>query len=463
MALTADVMNWAKENFGAVKLGDPRRTRRLVHSAAKIAEHPEKSFTQVFDWNELRGFYNLCDQQQATLQAVQAAHRQATRQAMASLPLVLIAHDTTTLDFTTHEALTGQGPIGNGEGTGFLQHNSLAFTPDGQQLLGLSYQQLYVRQPAPAKETRRARKKRDRESLLWLEGIRAPGKPPEGSVWVDMGDRGADIYEAMEAADEVDHEFLFRVCQDRIVFADAEHTREVKLKAYARSLAAAGEDVVEVPGRGGRPARQARVKLAAAPVWVPAPRTAARRKSRPVLACWVVRVWEVDAPKEVKEPLEWILLSSVETVRLEQMKQRRDWYTVRWGAEVYHDVEKNGCSEEDRRFETAERMAACLAVLAVVAVRVYQLRLAVEHMPAAPAAQVATAEEVEVLKRHTASRFCDWTVRDFVFAVAKLGGFLGRKRDGLPGVRSLWRGYQRLQDMVVGYRLQRLGHYKTSA
>ena len=57
----------------------------------------------------------------------------------------------------------------------------------------------------------------------------------------------------------------------------------------------------------------------------------------------------------------------------------------------------------------------------------------------------------------------DWTVRDFVFAVAKLGGFLGRKRDGLPGVRSLWRGYQRLQDMVAGYRLRRLSQYKTSA
>jgi len=452
--MIADVTAWSEENFGEARLGDPRRTRRLVLSAAKIAQHPQKSFPQVFDWDQLRAFYNLCDQRQATLQAIQTPHWLSTRAAMAQMPLALIVHDTTFLDFGTHEALAGRGPIGDGDGTGFLQHNSLAFSPDGARLLGLSCQQLYVRQAAPKKETRRAKKKRDRESLLWLEGIRAAGEPPEGSVWVDVGDRGADIYEAMEAAFFVDHDLLFRACQNRIVYSDAAHTQEVYLLDFARGLGAAGVGVVDVPGRGGRPARQARVKLAAAPVWVPAPTTAARRESRPVLACWVVRVWEPDPPAGA-EPLSWVLLTSVETVTLEQIKERRDWYRVRWCAEVYHDVEKNGCSEEDRRFETAERMWACLAILAVVAVRVYQLRLAVRETPDAPAAQVATAEEVEVLRRHTSSRARGWTVRDFVLAVARLGGFLGRKGDGLPGVRSLWRGYQRLQDMVAGFRLQR--------
>jgi hypothetical protein len=452
--MQADVTAWAEENFATTILGDPRRTRRLVHSAAKIAQQPEKAFTQIFDWNQLRGFYNLCDQEQATLQAIQTPHWLATRAAMAAEPLVLNVHDTTELDFTSHKALKGQGPIGNGGGTGFLQHNSLAFAPDGSRLLGLAFQQLHVRKDAPAKETGRARKKRDRESLLWLEGIRAIGKPPAGSVWVDVGDRGADIYEAMEASRGVDHAFLFRVYQNRIVYADAGHTREVYLLDYARGLAPAGADVVEVPGRGGRPPRQARVQLASAAVWVPAPKTAARRKSRPVLASWVVRVWEPEPPDGVKEPLEWLLLSSVPAGTLGQMKQRRDWYAVRWGAEVYHDVEKNGCSEESRRLETAGRMAACLAVLAVVAVRVYQLRLAVKAMPQASATEVATQDEIAVVKRWLGSPKARLTVRDFVFAVAKLGGFLGRTGDGEPGVRALWRGYQRLQDMVAGFRLR---------
>jgi hypothetical protein len=35
-----------------------------------------------------------------------------------------------------------------------------------------------------------------------------------------------------------------------------------------------------------------------------------------------------------------------------------------------------------------------------------------------------------------------------------LGGFLGRKHDGDPGVKTLWRGYQRLQDLLLGYQLR---------
>src|SRR5690349_16917799 len=122
MTYIANPQAWAEQTFNAAELGDPRRTRRLVASAAKIAAQPEKSFTQIFDWNELRAFYRLCDQSQATTRAVQTPHWEQTRQEMARHPLVLNLHDTTTLDFTSHPALVGTGQIGDGNGKGFLQH-----------------------------------------------------------------------------------------------------------------------------------------------------------------------------------------------------------------------------------------------------------------------------------------------------------------------------------------------------
>ncbi len=45
------------------------------------------------------------------------------------------------------------------------------------------------------------------------------------------------------------------------------------------------------------------------------------------------------------------------------------------------------------------------------------------------------------------------TLREGVRKIASLGGFLGRKGDGEPGVKTLWRGWQRLKDMVVGWQL----------
>jgi hypothetical protein len=136
-----------------------------------------------------------------------------------------------------------------------------------------------------------------------------------------------------------------------------------------------------------------------------------------------------------------------------EANDRRAWSSCRWLVEVFHDIEKNGCSEEDRRFETAGPLEACLTVLSVVAVRVFQLRCALESQPRAPAEQVATAAEIAVVGRVTGPKKGALTVQAFVRGVARLGGFLGRTGDGDPGVRSLWRGYQRLQDMVLGFQL----------
>jgi Transposase DNA-binding/Transposase Tn5 dimerisation domain len=441
------------KSFAAVELGDRRSTQRLIHSAAKIAAHPEKPFTQVFDWNGLRGFYRLCHKETATLSALQAPHWQQTRAAMAQQPLVLILHDTTEMDFTSHTALKGTGSIGDGKGRGFLQHNSLAVLPQPRQVLGLAYQQWHVRQEAPKNEHTSQRKRRARESLLWVRGIEATGPPPKGCRWVDVGDRGADIYEAMVAAQAHGHDFLFRLTQNRQVWQDEGHTQWTKLRDHARSRASQGQDTVAIPGRGGRAARVAEVEMAAAPVWIPAPSGTRQRLAQPVIAAWVVRIWEAHPPAGV-EGLEWILLTSVPTSTPEDLRERRDWYACRWMVESFHDIEKNGCSEEERRFETAAGMEACLAILSVVAVRIFQMRTALTSTPDAPAEQVASAEEIQVVRRaiqHGKGRF---SVRDFVRGVARLGGFLGRTSDGEPGVKTLWRGYQRLQDLLLGYQLR---------
>jgi hypothetical protein len=222
---------------------------------------------------------------------------------------------------------------------------------------------------------------------------------------------------------------------------------------YARSLPRRAEDTVEIRGRGDRRPRTARVCLAGAAVGVPAPAGTTRRRSQPVIAAWVIRVWEPDPPAGVTEPLEWVLLCSVPAPTADDLKERRDWYCCRWLVEVYHAIEKTGCGEEQRRFETGERLETCLAVLALVAVRVFQLRCALENQPAAAAERVGTAAEVRAVRGLIGHPTEPFTARDFIRGVARLGGFLGRAGDGEPGVRAVWRGYQRLQDVLLGLHL----------
>ncbi len=92
-----------------------------------------------------------------------------------------------------------------------------------------------------------------------------------------------------------------------------------------------------------------------------------------------------------------------------------------------------------------------LGVLAIVAVRVLQLRWWGRDGAKLPAASASTAEERQALKG-LGQRIK--TAGDFVRAVARLGGFLDRRGDGEPGWQTLWRGYRRLQDIVLGMQLK---------
>jgi hypothetical protein len=47
------------------------------------------------------------------------------------------------------------------------------------------------------------------------------------------------------------------------------------------------------------------------------------------------------------------------------------------------------------------------------------------------------------------------TLNEAIRLVAKLGGFLGRSRDGQPGTTALWRGIQRLADITDTYVIMR--------
>jgi hypothetical protein len=449
-----DSSTWARANFAAAELGDKRRTHRLVDTAARLAQQPEGSLPAHFSWNPLRAVYRLCNRPETTHDAVTATHFALTRSHMrqADSP-VLILHDTTELNFTSHYALEGTGPLGNGQGRGFLQHNSLAIAADTHKILGLAFQQVTTRTAAPKAESHTARQRRDRESRLWEQGIRGVGPAPAGACWIDIADRGGDSFEVMHAALDQGHQFLFRACKDRkIVTGPTLDGRPRLLKAWARSLPSQADGEVTIPSQGGRPERTAHVEMAAAPAWFLVPKLVhgVHPDWEPILV-WIERIWEPHPPADIDEPLEWILLGSLPAPSVELLRRHRDWYACRPLVEDFHQVEKSGCGEEDLRFETAEAMVPMLGILSIVAVRVLQLRWWGREGAEAPAASASTTEERQAFK---SMGYRIRTARDFVRAVATLGGFLGRKGDGEPGWQTLWRGYRRLQDIVLGVQLK---------
>ena len=74
---------------------------------------------------------------------------------------ILVLHDSTELDYTTHFALTGLGQIGNGNHRGYICHNSLAVDPKNREVLGLLNQVLHHRPKVGKNETQKKRRERE--------------------------------------------------------------------------------------------------------------------------------------------------------------------------------------------------------------------------------------------------------------------------------------------------------------
>src|SRR5262249_43403965 len=188
-----------------------------------------------------------------------------------------------------------------------------------------------TRAPAPEGETRTQRLHRDRESQLWERGIRGVGPAPQGACWVDVADRDADNFEAIQAAKELGHEFLFRAYKDRAIVAGATADGPQRHPPpFGPSLPPRAYGEGFIPPQAGRPARTAQVAWAAARVWLLVPRLepSIHPDWEPVQV-WVERIWEPRPPAEVAEPLDWTLLGSLPAADAEQLHRRCAWYANR--------------------------------------------------------------------------------------------------------------------------------------
>jgi hypothetical protein len=108
---------------------------------------------------------------------------------------------------------------------------------------------------------------------------------------------------------------------------------------------------------------------------------------------------------------------------------------------------------EERQLEEAGRLEALLGILAVVAVRLLQLKHRAKVNPDAPAQTIVPKQYVRTLAAYLKRPPGKLTTREFWRETAKLGGFLGRKGDGDPGWLTLWRGWQYLETLTLGVEL----------
>jgi hypothetical protein len=456
--------DWAETEWGTVELGDRRLTQRLLAYGRARFARPTANLPQACGSRAAtKAAYRLLQHERANLQELLSCHREATLSRAASESVVLAIQDTTSLNYSTHRATAGLGPIAStgAEATLGLEVHSLMVANGAGTPLGLLDMQVWARDPkAYGQSKQRAQlPTKEKESQKWLNGYAvadAAAQRLASTQVVVVGDREADIYDLFQAAAAGRAQLLVRATQPRRILTPAGQV-EGHLWDCVRKEPAATVMEVHVPRRGTRRARIAHVEVRYREVVICSPRK--RGGKRGSVRIFAVAATEAAATAVANEaePIEWLLLTTLPVTTAEQAVEKVRWYTQRWLIEIFHRTLKSGCGIENRQAKSESTLEAALAVDAVVAWRVMWLTKLGRETPDVPCSIFFEQEEWQALhcvvhQTKTPPREPP-RLHDAMRMVAGLGGFLGRKSDGEPGTQTIWRGLERLMDFTIAFRM----------
>jgi hypothetical protein len=450
--------DWVEEEFGAVGFYDERLKRRLLVLASDFFAQPRELIPQACQGSvaKAKAAYRFLGNPNVNLQTVLRPHVESTMERVRSHPVILAVQDTTTLNYGEHPP-EGAGAINNSahSARGLIVHDTVAFTPEGTPL-GVLNVQCWTRDPEQVgQRNRRQLPIEDKESLKWLTSYRAVTEVqklcPE-TVLISVGDREGDVYDLFYEGtrNPADPRLLIRADRTRKRRTEQDGERQPLWERMSAAPVAGGLKV-KVPRRGSRLARTAKLEVRFGWVELVPPRDS----SFPSLGVWAVYARETDYGPEVKEPIDWMLLTTVPTSSFEEALRIMTWYSHRWGIEVFHRVLKSGCRIEDRRLEEIDSVESCLAIDMVVAWRVQWMTMMGREQPDTPSNQILREEEWQVL--------CAWATRQIpnqppgagqaMRWIGRMGGWLCRGKKDHPGTTCLWRGLGRLPAMADGFLL----------
>jgi hypothetical protein len=452
--------DWIETELGGANMGDARLTARLLEMTGQFYAKPTANIPQACgSAMAAKAAYRFLDNAKIDWQAILAPHYAATAARVREQALVLVAQDTTTLNYSAHPATQGLGPIGtqSEQVRGLLVHDTLAFTAQGVPL-GLLHLQCWARQGIGARATRHSKAIEEKESFKWIESYQAVSAVQaraRKTRLVVLADREADIHEVFAAQATTPHgaQLLIRAERSRNRQVLGEDETHAALWPTLEQQPLLGTRELLIPPSEHRAARQAILEVRSAKVVLKPPQ---RGHHLPAVTVWAVLAQERNPPPQV-EALEWMLLTTVAVNHQADAFERLHWYARRWGIEVYHRILKSGCRVEARQLEQAHRLLNCLAIDLVVAWRIYHLTALGEQTPEVPCTIYFTDSEWKALctfvRRTKTPPKLPPSLNEAVRLLGQLGGHLGRNGDGHPGTEVLWRGMTRLADIGLAYEI----------
>jgi len=468
-----DGNHWAQQEMGGAPLGDLRLSQRLVEIVQSKAEKPGRAFTGVAegDWPAVKAYYRFIDhpdEEAVSMEHILEPHRQRTIQRMQGQRTVLCIQDGSDFDYTSLAQCEGLGVIGTNQtgaqSRGLHLHTTFAIAPNGLPLGILRAECVAPQLKSPHDQRPSyAIPIEEKDTFSWLAGLRdtveVAAQIPQTRL-VNVCDREADFFELFEEQlRNPSVELLVRANHNRVI-----HEKPGKLFDAVRQSPLQTKVQVHVPRQSARPklsktkarpkrsGRQAELEVRYQRYQLCPP---AYYSQKEPIDIWCIHAVE-SAPPEENKPVEWLLLTTINIRSAEDAVSCLRWYCLRWRIEDFHRVLKSGCGVEQIGHETAERIRRAIAINLVIAWRIMLMTLLGRDTPQLPPDVVFSNIELQVLNAYAKKKRlpAPATLRDAIRLVARMGGYLGRKKDPEPGHQLMWEGFYQLLLMTEGFALR---------
>jgi hypothetical protein len=455
---------WAAQELQYAELGDARRNKRLISIVENLASQPGTSVPQASqNLAAASATYDFWNSPYFQPSDIIAAQAKSTVERIKEHSIVLAVQDTTSLDFTTQKSKKGIGYLDSRTSFGLKVHTTFAVSPQGIPL-GLINQSVWARKEENLgiAKLRKKRETKEKESQRWLTALSdTQSQIPEDIQVVTIGDCEADIFDLFAQSRKPNSHLLIRGTHNRKVNHLKEKPQEEilpskYLQESIREIKACGTLTVEVKRSPIHDARLAKLTIRFATFEVQVPSHHRQDSLRKPVKLQVILA-EEENPNPGVNPISWLLLTSLEISSFEEAITCVRWYSYRWLIERYHFVLKSGCGLEKLQLETGRRIEMALATYSIVAWRLlwltYQARLHRDESCESFLEEHEWQSLCATIQKSLPPPEKPPSFREAVRMIASLGGFLGRKGDGEPGVKTIWLGLRRLHDISETWQL----------
>ncbi len=464
-------MSCLENELKHVDFGDKRLNNRIDKVSDSLGKNPTFSIPAACGgWKDTKAAYNLLSNPKVSSQEMFKSHLHEIIKRSENEDILLCPQDTTELDYTTQKNNDTYEYLNRETRKGLYLHTTLVVTPK-RLCLGVMKMEIIKRSQLKSQMTKEERKAHDflplekKESYRWITSYKnaceLAASLPDKKV-ISMGDRECDFYDfytiAKESIDEGNPyaDWIVRGTWDRETETqDAQESTIIK-EVKAEAVIATVEFMM--PSRDGKPARLVQQEIKVKKVKVKPPKSKELEGAEPIFITAVLTS-EIDTPDGC-DPVEWLLLTSIDVINAEDALNIVQWYLCRWDIEVYFKVLKSGCAIEKMQLKKAHQVENGLSIYMIIAWRIMYLTMLGRDCPDLPADAVFSDFEWKAVCMFTKkSKTINSPPRlnEMISMIASLGGFLGRKSDGDPGVKSMWIGMQRMHDVAAMFELCREG------